>query len=97
MGSYHCLSGSTYNDFSTEYESNTAAYGSIRIPDGVLHEGSNTITVEVHNTSFTSSDIFFDARLAKATPTSISTDNREEVVLDETMENGTHHMIAVYV
>lgn len=96
VGSYHCLSGSTYNDFSTEYESNTAAYGSIRIPDGVLHEGSNTITVEVHNTSFTSSDIFFDARLTKATPTSISTDNLEELILDETTENGTHHIIAVY-
>lgn len=96
VGTYHCVSGSGYNDFSTTYEGNTAAYGSIDIPQDLLHEGSNTISVEVHNTSLTSSDIFFDARLVRIESQEASVSNREELVLDETMHNGTQHIIAVY-
>lgn len=96
VGSYHCVSGSGYNDFSTEYEGNSAAYGSIEIPQGLLKEGSNTITVEVHNTSLTSSDIFFDAKLVKIESSGTNISNREELVLDKTMQSGTQHIVAVY-
>lgn len=96
IGSYHCLSGSMYNDFSTEYESNIAAYGTIKIPAELLQKGGNIITVEVHNTSLASSDIFFDAKVAKTVSNSTLVGGNEELVMDETMENGTHRIIAEY-
>lgn len=96
VGSYHCLSGSTYNDFSTEYESNVAAYGTISIPGNLLHESNNVISVEVHNSSFTSSDIFFDARVVRIDPESSSSNIQEELVFNEAMQNGTQHITAIY-
>lgn len=96
IGNYHCNSGSMYDDFSTEYESNVAAYGTIKIPVELLRKGSNIVTVEVHNTSFTSSDIFFDAKIAKPVFNSTFVGGNEEFTLDETMEDGTYCIIAVY-
>ena len=96
IGSYHCKSGSMYNDFSTEYESNVAAYGTIEIPSELLRKGSNIITVEVHNTSLTSSDIFFDAKITKPVFNHTLVGGSEELTLDATMEVGTHRIIAVY-
>lgn len=96
VGSYHCNSGSSYDDFSTDYESNTAAYGTIEVPSSVLRKGSNIIAVEVHNTSFTSSDIFFDAKLVKAKLKTQFISDQETINLGEDSEYGAYHMTAVY-
>lgn len=96
VGSYHCVSGSTYHDYSTAYESSTAAYGMIDVPGSLLREGSNIVTVEVHNTSASSSDIFFDARLTKSVSESSFIGNQEELVFDEEQMNGNCRLVAVY-
>ena len=96
VGSYHCVSGSSYYDYSTAYESSTAAYGMIDIPGTLLCEGSNVVTVEVHNTSATSSDIFFDARIAKSVAETSFIGDQEELVLDEELMGGNCRLVAVY-
>ena len=96
VGNYHCVSGSKYADFSTAYEGNTAAYGTIEIPVDVLCQGTNVITAEVHNTSFTSSDIFFEARLTRNTYKSTFIGEQETFVFDESRQTGVYNMVAKY-
>lgn len=96
VGTYHCLSGSKYSDFSTAYEGNKAAQGTIEIPASVLCQGTNIIAAEVHNTSFTSSDIFFEARLTRNTYKSVFISDQETFNFDESSVNGTYHIVAQY-
>lgn len=98
VGSYHCTSGSTYADYSTAYESNVAAYGEITVPNSLLHEGDNVIMIEVHNTSATSSDIFFDAKLKKESLKYSNSiiGNQETLVLNEDLIDENSHIIAIY-
>lgn len=96
VGSYHCVSGSMYQDYSTTYEGSAAAYGAIDVPASLLREGSNVVTVEVHNTSATSSDIFFDARLSKSVAESSFIGNQEELVFNEELISGNCRLVAVY-
>lgn len=96
VGSYHCVSGSAYHDYSTAYESSVAAYGMVDVPGSLLREGNNVITVEVHNTSATSTDIFFDARLTKSVSESTFIGNQEKLVLNEEQMSGNCRLMAVY-
>ena len=96
VGGYHCNSGVSYDDFSTTHEGNTAAYGTIEIPATVLQKGSNVITVEVHNTSFTSSDIFFDAKVEKAKFKTTFLGKQETITLNDEVDNSIYHLTAVY-
>ncbi len=98
VGSYHCISGSTYADYSTAYESDMAAYGEITVPNSLLYEGNNVIMVEVHNTSATSSDIFFDAKLKKESlkHLNVSIGNQETLVFNEDLIGEKSHIIAIY-
>lgn len=96
VGGYHCNSGVSYNDFSTTHESNVAAYGTIEIPASVLQKGRNVISVEVHNTSYTSSDIFFDSKVVKAKFKTNFIANKETISLNEVAADGNCHLTAVY-
>lgn len=96
VGSYHCVSGSAYHDYSTAYESSVAAYGMVDVPGSLLREGNNVITVEVHNTSATSTDIFFDARITKSVSESSFIGNQEELVLNEEQMGSNCSLVAVY-
>lgn len=64
-GRYNMPSGTVnFNTFSTTYASGNPDKGQMRIDASLLKQGSNTICVEVHNNSATSSDLFWDARLS---------------------------------
>ena len=96
VGSYHCISGSTYQDFSTAYESNVAYYGTIDIPIQLLKEGKNVITAEAHNTSASSSDMFFDARLTKSVSESSVISTQELLTFNEDIISGSCQLVAMY-
>ena len=53
----------TYNTYTTTYVGATAAVLNFDIDNSLLHMGNNLIAVEVHNTSGTSSDIYWTAAL----------------------------------
>lgn len=57
----------TYNQYSTTYVETNAYAGQIVIDNSLLHSGTNTIAVEVHNTSATSSDLYWTASLTVGT------------------------------
>ncbi|MBP5514057.1 MAG: CotH kinase family protein, partial [Bacteroidaceae bacterium] len=52
-----------YSDYSNAYAGATAATATITIDNSLLLQGNNIIAVEVHNTSASSSDIYWTARL----------------------------------
>lgn len=58
----------TYRTFSTDYAGNDPISGSLLLDRSLFHAGENVIAVEVHNNSFTSSDIHWDACLQMLTP-----------------------------
>ena len=65
VGRYLMSGTPAYASYSTTYVGATAASATIVIPNELLHEGENVITVEVHNTSANSSDIYWTAQLER--------------------------------
>ena len=61
IGRYLIDGTPSYSTYTTTYVGSTAATATITIPNELLHKGDNIIAVEVHNTSATSSDIFWGA------------------------------------
>lgn len=61
----------SYNTYSSTSVSTSAATGSIVLDNSLFKTGENLIAVEVHNTSPTSSDIFWDASLQCVRQTSV--------------------------
>lgn len=96
VGTYHQQSGSKYEDYSTTYEGNVAAYDKVEVPISLLRMGANTVAVEVHNTSASSSDIFFDVRLVRVTATSSVISREESFCLSEDNPNGTYNLKACF-
>lgn len=54
-----------YNQYATTYVGSTCYAGTVDIDPALLHAGQNTIAVEVHNNSATSSDIYWTASMTK--------------------------------
>ena len=96
IGRYLMKAGNAvYADYSTAYVSSTAGTGTITIPRELLKIGDNVLAVEVHNTSATSSDIYWTAKLEKGA----YQENEfltEETLDITTLENTTASLIAVY-
>ncbi len=68
VGRYLMPEGATtYNQYSTTYVAATAAVVDFYIDNALIHKGVNTVAVEVHNTSATSSDIYWTAALYRGT------------------------------
>lgn len=65
VGRYLMSGTPSYASYSTTYVGSTAGTATIVIPNDQLHEGENVLTVEVHNTSATSSDIYWTAKLER--------------------------------
>ncbi|MBO4907010.1 MAG: CotH kinase family protein [Bacteroidaceae bacterium] len=63
VGRYLMSGTPSYDTYSTTYVGATAATSTITIDNSLLHMGDNVIAVEVHNTSATSSDIYWAAAL----------------------------------
>ena len=61
---YNMPSGNiTFNTYSSTYASSEPFEGTIQLKGSLFNSGSNVICVEVHNTSGTSSDLYWDAEL----------------------------------
>ncbi|MBP5340000.1 MAG: hypothetical protein J6Z14_12000, partial [Prevotella sp.] len=52
-----------YTTFSQTYAGDTPMEGSIELSASLFHKGSIVVAVEVHNTSYTSSDLYWAASL----------------------------------
>nr|MCR4921686.1 CotH kinase family protein [Bacteroidaceae bacterium] len=66
---YNMPSGAiTGKTFSTTYAGDAPFTGTIDLDRSLFHAGDNLIAVEVHNTSYTSSDIYWDASLMMQLP-----------------------------
>ncbi len=52
-----------FNSFSSTYAADDPLTGTLTLPASLFRSGSNTIAVEVHNNSATSSDLFWAAQL----------------------------------
>ena len=52
-----------YDTFSETYAGSTPLEGTLELPASLFHKGSNVVAVEVHNTSYTSSDLYWAAQL----------------------------------
>ena len=65
-----------YDTFSQTYAGDTPFEGDIELPASLFHKGNNVVAVEVHNTSYTSSDLYWAALLQ----TTISDADEEEFV-----------------
>ena len=64
IGHYLMNSGTpSYSTYSSTYMAATAGVATFKIDNGLLQKGNNVIAVEVHNTSASSSDIYWTAEL----------------------------------
>jgi len=86
----------TYNSFATTYAGDTPITGTLELSSSLFKNGSNTIAVEIHNNSYTSSDQYWDAELL----TSVGAGSDEVVstdpVLDLTADNGKLSLVACF-
>lgn len=79
-GRYNMPSGNVkYNTYSSTYANGNPDTGTMMLKASLFKKGSNTIAVEVHNNSGTSSDILWDGALIKY---SIPTENTEYAYTD---------------
>ncbi|MBO5704046.1 MAG: CotH kinase family protein [Bacteroidaceae bacterium] len=100
VGAYNCVRGATYKTYAQSYSGNTAFMSELEIPVSVLRQGQNVIAAEVHNSSGTSSDIFFDVQLTQstmdATASRVLLSASETIRLDEYVQEGTCEVEAVF-
>jgi hypothetical protein len=71
-----------YNTFSTTYADDTPLTGTLELNPSFFKKGSNVIAVEVHNTSYTSSDLYWACELHTSIGTSNSEIIHENAVID---------------
>jgi len=92
---YHMPDGTpTYNTYSTTYEGSQAYSATITLDNALLHAGENIIAVEVHNTSASSSDIFWGATLLHDSSAAIT--DSAEITLDDLGTTGTYGIVAQF-
>ena len=94
---YHMPDGKpTYNTYSSTYEGNTAYGGTVSIPLSMLQVGKNVIAVEVHNTTGSSSDIYFGAVLTRGTYQLVENSGDAEITLQKLGGPGNYGLTAVF-
>ena len=76
-----------YNTFSQAYAENTPISGTLDLNPSLFKQGNNIIAVEVHNISYTSSDLFWAAELATSVGASSDEDLLTDAVIDITDNN----------
>ena len=86
----------TFNSFSSTYAGDTPLTGTLELSPSLFKSGNNTIAVEIHNNSYTSSDQFWDAELL----TTIGSGSNEIVstkpVIDLQAESSKQSLIACF-
>ena len=72
----------SYDTFSSTYAAEVPLEGSLDLNPSFFKEGSNVIAVEVHNTSYTSSDLYWDCELLTTIGASTDDEILKEPVID---------------
>ena len=100
VGAYNCTSGAKYASYAQSYAGNYALVGNLEVPASLLRKGENVIAAEVHNSSGTSSDIFFDAQLVRLITeggdNNVTLSTAETFVLSDKIPVGTYDIQATY-
>ena len=73
-----------YDTFSQTYAGDTPFTGTLDLNPGLFKKGNNIIAIEVHNTSYTSGDLFWAGELQTTVGTSNDNDVLTDAVIDVT-------------
>ena len=72
----------SYETFSSTYAGDNPFTGTLDLSPSLFKQGTNVIAVEVHNTSYTSSDLFWACELQ----TSVGADDGESAIIDPVID-----------
>ena len=86
----------TFNTFSSSYAENTPLTGTIELAPSLFKSGDNTIAVEIHNNSYTSSDQFWAAELLTSIGSVADDLVSTNPILNLTADNGKQIFVACF-
>ena len=86
----------TFNTFSSSYAEDTPLTGTIDLSPTLFKSGSNTIAVEIHNNSYTSSDQYWDGELLTSVGSTTDELVSTDPVLNLTAESGKQTFVACF-
>ena len=86
----------SFNSFSSTYAGDTPLTGTLELSPSLFKSGSNTIAVEIHNNSYTSSDQFWDAELLTTIGSTSNEIVSTEPVIDLQAESSKQSLIACF-
>ena len=96
-GRYNMPDGTiTSSSFSTSYAGDTPLTGNIELPSSLFKSGNNTIAVEIHNNSYTSSDQYWAAELLTSVESSSSEIVSTDPVMNLTANNSKQTLVACF-
>ena len=96
-GRYNMPNGNiTFNSFSSSYAGDTPLTGTMELSSSLFKSGDNTIAVEIHNNSYTSSDQFWDAELLTTIGSASDEIVSPDPVIDLQAENNKQSLIACF-
>ena len=96
-GRYNMPNGNiTFNSFSSSYAGDTPLTGTMELSSSLFKSGDNTIAVEIHNNSYTSSDQFWDAELLTTIGSASDEIVSSDPVIDLTADNNKQSLIACF-
>ena len=86
----------TFTTFSSSYAENTPLTGTIELAPSLFKSGDNTIAVEIHNNSYTSSDQFWAAELLTSIGSVADDLVSTNPILNLTADNGKQIFVACF-
>ena len=86
----------TFNSFSTSYAGDTPLTGTLELSSSLFKSGSNTIAVEIHNNSYTSSDQYWDAELLTTVGSASNEIFSTDPVIDLKADNSKQSLLACF-
>ena len=86
----------TFNSFATSYAGDTPLTGTLELSSSLFKSGNNTIAVEIHNNSYTSSDQFWAAELLTTVGSGSNEVVSTEPVIDLTASNSKQSLTACF-
>lgn len=96
-GRYNMPNGNiTFNSFSVTYAENTPLTGTLELSSSLFKSGSNTIAVEIHNNSYTSSDQYWSAELLTSVGSNANELVSTDPVINLTANNGMQSLVACF-
>ena len=96
-GRYNMPNGTiNFNTFSASYAEDTPLTGTLELSSSLFKSGSNTIAVEIHNNSYTSSDQYWAAELLTSVGSSSNEVVSTDPVINLTAESGKQSLVACF-